>query len=45
MGNWLQKLMPPSRTMEPVSRYTSHAWAIFCIQVPIREMSWPEKKS
>jgi len=43
MGIWLQKLIPPNRTMDPVSRYTSHAWARFCIQVPMREMSCPRK--
>jgi len=30
---------------EPVNRYTSQAWAMFCIQVPMREISWPLKKS
>ena len=28
---------------EFVSEYTSQAWATFCIQVPMRDTSWPKK--
>ena len=35
----------PSNSDDPLSEYTSHACATFCIQVPISEMSWPLKKS
>lgn len=35
----------PSRREEPVSLYTSHDWAMTCIQVPISEISCPPKKS
>src|ERR1017187_4295648 len=45
IGIWLEKPMAPSSTEEPVIRYTSHAWATFCIQVPISEIDWPAKKS
>ena len=39
------RLMVPSIVAEPVSRQTSHCWAMVCIQVPMSEMSWPKKKS
>jgi len=35
----------PSSADEPVSRYTSHDCATFCIHVPISEMSWPAKNN
>src|SRR5579884_2531429 len=44
-GIWLANPMAPSSSDDPVSRYTSHDWATFCIHVPIREMSWPLKNS
>src|SRR5713226_5371824 len=44
-GNWLAKPTDPSSSEDPVSRYTSQDWATLCIQVPIREMSCPLKKS
>ena len=30
---------------EPDSSITSHASAMFCIHVPMRDTTWPEKKS
>ena len=39
MGIWLAKPTVPSRTAEPVSRYTSHDWATVCIHVPMSETS------
>ena len=44
-GIWPAKPTAPNKNDEPVRRYTSQAWAIFCIQVPIKEISWPLKKS
>ena len=38
-GIWPAKPMPPRSTDDPVIRYTSHACATFCIQVPTSEMS------
>ena len=34
----------PSRTDDPLNRYTSHDCATDCIQVPISEISCPAKK-
>jgi hypothetical protein len=34
----------PTATGECVSARTSHAAATFCIQVPVTETTWPEKK-
>src|SRR5690349_8175842 len=39
------KPMEPSRTEDPVIRYTSHDSAIVCIHVPISETSWPVKNN
>src|SRR5437667_4557203 len=44
-GIWLAKPTDPSRSDDPVIRYTSQDWATLCIHVPISEMSWPAKKS
>jgi len=44
-GNWLANPTDPSRSEDPVRRYTSHACATFCIQVPTRDMSCPPEKS
>ena len=44
-GNCPMKPTSPNRTDDCVSRYTSQAWATFCIHVPITEMNWPAKKS
>ena len=35
----------PSSIFELVSWYTSQPCAVFCIQVPMSETSWPAKKS
>ena len=40
-GIRLQKDISPSMAALPVSRYTSQLRATICIQVPIRETSWP----
>ncbi len=40
---WAQNEVNPRRKGECVSRYTSHACATDCIQVPISDTSWPEK--
>src|SRR5690606_1829967 len=44
-GIRLVKATRPSRKLELVRRYTSQAWATFCIQVPCRDTSWPKKNS
>ena len=44
-GIWLAKPTDPSSKPEPVILYTSHDCATVCIQVPIREISCPPKKS
>jgi hypothetical protein len=45
MGSWAANPTTPRRNAEFVRRYTSQASAICCIQVPMREISWPPKKS
>ena len=40
-----QNPIAPSRTELPVRRYTSHASAMFCIHVPISDISCPPKNS
>ena len=42
--NWAVATIP-SQIGSPVSWRTSQACATCCIHVPIRETSWPEKKS
>ena len=44
-GNCPANPTAPNSKDDPVSRYTNQAWAMFCIHVPIREMSWPLKNS
>src|ERR1700690_833834 len=44
-GNWLAKPTAPSLSDETGGRDTSQDWATVCIQVPMREMSCPLKKS
>src|SRR6266576_1861367 len=44
-GIWLANPTAPSRSDDPVSLYTSQDCATVCIQVPISEISCPEKKS
>ena len=44
MGADWSALMSPSLKGELVSSRTSQDCATLCIQVPISEMSWPEKK-
>jgi hypothetical protein len=44
MGADCSALMSPSLNGELVSSRTSHDCATLCIQVPMSEMSWPEKK-
>jgi hypothetical protein len=41
--NW-QSMRSPTATGECVSSRMSHAAAMFCIQVPVTETTWPEKK-
>jgi hypothetical protein len=38
------KFTSPRSLAEPVSWYTSQFWAIVCIQVPTREVSWPKNQ-
>jgi len=38
------KFTSPRSRAEPVSWYTSQFWAIVCIQVPTREVSWPKNQ-
>ena len=44
MGPNCSAPMTPSLKGELVNSRTSQAWATVCIQVPIREMSWPARK-
>src|SRR5258708_10631408 len=44
-GIWLANPTAPRRNDDPVSLYTSQDCATVCIQVPISEISCPEKKS
>src|SRR5512139_859225 len=38
------KLTSPRSRAEPVSWYTSQFWAMDCIHVPTREVSWPKNQ-
>ena len=42
--NWANPRRP-SMKADAVRRCMSQPWATLCIQVPVTEMSWPEKKS
>ena len=42
-GSTATKLTRPIMLAWPVRRYTSHCWAMVCIQVPMTEISWPKK--
>jgi len=42
-GNKLAKRVAPNINFECVSEYTTQLTAVFCIQVPIREMDCPVK--
>ena len=42
-GNKLAKRVTPNINFECVSEYTTQLTAVFCIQVPIREMDCPVK--
>ena len=35
----------PRARLEPLNRYTSHAWAMDCIQVPSSDTACPAKNS
>src|ERR1700752_1134908 len=44
-GIWLANPTDPSSSQDPVNRFTSQDWPTVCIQVPIKEISCPLKKS
>jgi hypothetical protein len=45
VGIWLANPTTPSRTGDPVRRYTSQLVAMRCIQVPIKDVPCPRKNS
>ena len=42
-GRKRQNASPPTASGESVSSTTNQASAMFCIQVPASEITWPEK--
>jgi hypothetical protein len=45
VGSACTASVSPRSVPESVSSSTSHAWVIFCVQVPTIDMVWPEKNS